>query len=339
MIRINKHSLRLRLKQSFSSNKNLFVFASLISLVGISSLVFLQKLSPLISHTAYYCQSFINSLSMPIPYYLGIIPFSLFFVFLLIAIIKLLIIYIKVQLLRSKLTKNFKTDRQFNSLLEKLQLINKTYLIESEKQFAFCLGIRHPRIYISTSLVNGLTIQEIEAVLRHERYHLNNRDTLTMLIASIGESLLPFFPIISDFLYNYRVEREIRADGDAVQGLGDEKPLIAVLKKLLRTPAYAAVTASSIADHDTLEPRIHALIRKDVNFKRFKVKHVFISLASVFIMSIITIAPVQAMEIHHNGEDAMMLCPKNDICINACRKIYSPTKKNYSEDTMYTPMP
>lgn len=218
-------------------------------------------------------------------------------------------------------------------------MINKTYLIESEKQFAFCLGIRSPRIYISTSLVNGLTIQEVEAVLRHERYHLNNRDTLTMLIASIGGSLLPFFPITSDFLYNYRVEREIRADADAVQGLGDEEPLISVLKKLLRTPAYAAVTASSIADHDTLEPRIQALIKKDVDFKKFKIKHVFISLVSVFIMSIITLAPVQAMEIHHEGVDTMMLCPNNEICINACRKIYSPTKKNYSEDTMYTPMP
>lgn len=330
MIRINK--------QSFSLNKNLFVFVGLISLLGISSLVFLQKLSPLISHTTYYCQSFINSLSMPIPYYLGIIPFLLFFAFLLIATIKLFTIYIKVQLFRKRLTKNFKTNKKFNSLLEKLQLTDKTYLIESKKQFAFCLGIRSPQIYISKSLVNVLTIQEVEAVLRHERYHLNNRDTLTMLIASIGESLLPFFPILSDFLHNYRLEREIRADAETVQGLGDEEPLISVLKKLLRTPAYTAVTASSIADYDTLEPRIQALIRKNVHFKKFKVKHVFISLVSVFIMSIITLAPVQAMEIHHNGEDAMMLCPDNEICINACRKIYSPNKKNYSEDTMYTPM-
>ncbi len=247
-------------------------------------------------------------------------------------------IYIKVQLSRKKLLRNCKSNTSFTILLEKLRLTEKTYLIENEKQFAFCLGIRKPKIYISTALLSILNEREIEAVLRHERYHLNNRDTLTMLIASIAESLLPFFPLISDFLHNYRIEREIRADAESVQGLGDEKPLISVLKKLLIAPEYATVTASAIADHDTLEPRIQALIRKDAHFKKFKLKHIFVSLISVFIMSIITLAPVQAMEIHHKGEDAMMLCPNNEVCINACRKIYSPTKKNYTEDPMYTPM-
>lgn len=317
-------------------NKSLITFAGLILLLGASSLVFLQKLSPLISHATYYCQSFISSLSMPIPYYLGTIPFLLFSAFLCMAIIKLSVIYIKVQFLRKKLVENLKSNTSFTLLLKKLGLDYKTYLIASEKHFAFCLGIRSPKIYISTSLVNILTIQELEAVLRHERYHLHNRDTLIMLIASIGQSLLPFFPLLSDLLHNYRIEREIKADAEAIQGLGDEKSLISVLKKLLTTPAYLTVTVSAIADHDTLEPRIQALIKRDLRFKKFKVKHIFISLVSVFIM-IITL-PVQAMEIHHKGEDAMMLCPNNEVCINACRKIYSPTKKNYSEGIMYTPM-
>jgi len=236
----------------------------------------------------------------------------LFFAFLLIATIKLLTIYIKVQLSRKKLLRNCKSNTSFTMILENLQLTKKTYLIENEKQFAFCLGIRKPKIYISTALLSILNEREIEAVLRHERYHLHNRDTLIMLIASIGQSLLPFFPLLSDLLHNYRIEREIRADAKAIQGLGDEKPLISVLKKLLTTPAYATVTVSAIADHDTLEPRIQALIKRDSHFKKFKVKHIFISLVSVFIMIIITLTPVQAMEIHHKGEDAMMLCPNNE---------------------------
>lgn len=218
--------------------------------------------------------------------------------------------------------RNCKSNTGFIKLLEKLQLREVTYLIESEKQFAFCLGIRHPKIYISTSLVNLLTFQEVEAVLRHERYHLNNRDTLTMLIASVGESLLPFFPLFSDFLHNYRIEREINADAEAIQGLGDEKPLISVLKKLLATTSIAVVTASAVADYDTLEQRINALIKKDFHFRKFKTKHIFISLVSVLVMIILTLAPVQAVEVHHRGEDVMMICPN----------------KNYSEDRMYTPI-
>lgn len=319
-------------------NKNLLTFIGLIFLLGFSSLVFLQKLSPLISHTTYYCQSLINSISMPIPYYLGVTPFLLFFAFLFAATIKLLIIYVKVQLLKKNLTKTFKTNSQFNSLLEKLQLSDQTYLIENEKQFAFCLGIRRPRIYVSTSLVNILTIQELEAVLRHERYHLNNRDTLTMLIASIGESLLPFFPLLSDFLHNYRIEREIKADTEAIRGLGDTQPLISALKKLLTIPSVTVATASAIADQDTLEPRIHALIKKDIHFKRFNIRNVVVSLFSVFIMSIITLAPVQAVQVHHMGEDVMMVCPNDNECLNACKREYSVPRKNYSENAPYTPM-
>lgn len=314
------------------------MFSILILLLGIFSFVFLQKLLPLASHTIYYCQSFLNSLSMPIPYYFGAIPLLLFFIFIAVAAVKLLIIYTKVQLSKKNLMKNCKSNTSFTMVLKKLQLTGKTYLIESDKQFAFCLGIRHPRIYVSTSLVNILTIQELEAVLRHERYHLNHKDTLTMLIASIGQSLLPFFPLISDFLHNYRIEREIRADAQAIQGLGDEKPLISVLKKLLTTPSLATATASAIADRDTLEPRIRALVKKDLRFKKFKALHIFISLCSVFIMAAITLAPVHAVEMHHMGEDITMICPYESSCMNACKQEYSTEKVNHSKNLLYSPI-
>ena len=319
-------------------NKNLVIFSGLISLLGTSVLVFLQKLSPLISHTTYYCQSFINSLSFSIPYYLGFIPFLLFFAFLFVAIIKLLTIYIKVRLLRKKLLRNCKYNTSFTMLLKKLQLTKKAYLIKNKKQFAFCLGVRKPKIYISTALLSILDEREIEAVLRHERYHLENRDTLTMIVVSIGESLLPFFPLLSDLLHSYRVEREIKADQEAILGLGDEKPLIAVLKKLLGTPSVAMVSVAAIADHDTLEPRILRLVQKEFHFKRFKVKHILISIFSAFVMGVIVFSPVQAFEVHHQGQDVMMICPRGSSCINACKQEYPTEKANHSENLLYSPM-
>ncbi len=317
-------------------NKNLFIFTGLILLLGVSSFVFLQKLLPLVSHVTYYCQTFINSLSLPIPYYFGIIPFLLFFVFLFIATIKLFIIFVKVQLLRKNLLKKSKLHTNLQLILEKLQLSDKTNLIESDKQFAFCLGVRSPKIYISTKLVNLLTIQELEAVLHHERYHLDNRDTLTLLIASIGESLLPFFPLFSDFLRNYRIEREIQADAVAIRRLGNKAPVIAVLKKLLVIPSMQLAVASAIADQDTLEPRILALIKKDFHFRKFRMRHIFISAVSVLIMSIISFAPVQAVEVHHQGEDVVMICPQNNECLNSCKQEYSINKKIYSENVLYS---
>lgn len=258
---------------------------------------------------------------------------------MIVATIKLLIIYIKVQLSKKRLMRNCKSNKSFIKLLEELKLIDKAYLIESNKQFAFCLGIRDPKVYISTSLVKLLTLQELEAVLRHERHHLNNRDTLTMIVASIGESLFPFFPLISDFWRNFRIEREIKADAEAIHGLGDEKPIVSVLKKLLATPSVATVTtACAVSDQDTLEPRIRTLVKKDFHFKRFKTKHILISLCSVIVMGIITLAPVRAVEVHHNGEDVTTICPNNNACLSACKQAYSTNKKNYSEDKIYTPV-
>lgn len=320
-------------------NKNLAIFFSLTFLLGVSVLVFLQKFLPLVSYTVYYCQSFLNSLSMPIPYYLGAIPFLLFSVFLIIAATKLIVVYVKVQLFRKKLIATSKTNSSITYLLEKLQLIDNTYIVEDEKLFAFCLGIQHPKIYISTGLVGLLTSQESEAVLRHEQYHLNNKDTLTMLIASIGESLLPFFPLISDFLRNFRIEREIKADAQAIQGLGDSSPLISALKKLLVMPSVATVIAPAIADQETLEPRIKALVKKNFRFREFKLKNILISLASVLVMSAITLVPAQAVEVHHQGENVVMICPHDNDCLNACREEYSENRKNYSsENILYTPV-
>ena len=319
-------------------NKNLAVFSSLIFLLGIFSLLSLQKLSPIISHTVYYCQSFINSLSLPIPYYLGAIPFVFVFIVLLIAVLRLSTIYIKVQFLRKNLIRKIKSNTSFNMLLEKLQLADKTYFIESEKRFAFCLGVRSPKIYVSTGLLSCLTTEELEVVLRHERYHLKNKDTLTMLIASIGESLLPFFPIFSDFLANFRIEREIKADKDAIQGLGNKEPVISVLKKLLSVSSMTLITASAIADRDTLEPRILALVKKDFHFRRFKMRRILVSVASVLLMSVIILAPVQAVEVNQVGENVMMICPQGNECLIACKQEYSVDRKNYSENIMYTPI-
>src|SRR3989344_2565960 len=319
-------------------NKNLIAFAGLISLLGVSTLIVLQKLIPFAKHTSYYCQSLVNSFSMPISHYVGAIPFVLLFIFSAVAAIKLFIILIKAQFLKRNLIKKSRTDPSFSALLEKLQLTNKTYLVESNKQFAFCLGIRTPKIYISTALTSLLSIQEVEVVLRHERYHLENRDSLTMIIASIGESLLPFFPLLSDFLHNYRIEREIEADKEAVRGLGNSYPLISVLKKLLTTPSLATMTVSAIADEDTLESRIKALVKKDYRFKEFKAKHIIISLFSAFIMSVIMLAPVQAVEVHRQGQDIMMICPHGSLCISECKQEYSAKKVNHSEDLLYSPI-
>lgn len=319
-------------------NRNLIAFITLISFLGLSILIVLQKLIPFVKHTGYYCQSLANSITIPVSHFIGAVPFAIFFLFLTVAVIRLLVVIIKSEILKKNLIRNDLSDKRFLNLLKKLKLDDKANLIKSDKQFAFCLGLRNSRIYISTSLVKMLTLREVEAVLRHERYHLYNRDTFIMLVASIGKILLPFFPLISDFLSNYRIEREIKADKEAVQGLGSKKPLVTALKKLLMHPSIPATSIAAIADRDTLEPRILALIKHSNYFRKFKIKNVVISAFSVIIIGFIALTPVQAFEIHEQEGEVMMICTQGNSCINSCKSEHSFNRNAHDETILYSPI-
>src|SRR3989344_6452903 len=310
-------------------NKNIALFSGLFLLLGSLLLFTLQKFSPLIGHAAYYCQSLLVDATMiPIPYYLSIIPFAFLIIILAISVLKFFVLNIKVQFLKFKLRGNAILDHNVNELIKRLELQNKAILVQSEKQFAFCLGVRTPKIYFSTGLVAQLSIIELEAVLRHEQYHLESHDTFTMIVASVAHSLFPFFPPVSDLIKKYRIEREIKADKFAVTKIGDQSTLISALRKLLAFPTVETVAVAAIADHDTLEPRIFSLVNKPYIRRQFRIRHLFITLFSSVVLATILAMPVHAKELHHEEHDVMMLCT-DGACMNSCtseknlNKLYS----------------
>jgi len=324
MIRINN--------RSFSLNKNLAAFSGLFFLLGTVLLFTLQKLTPLIGHITYYCQSvLVDAKMIPIPYYLNTIPFIFLSIILAISIIKFSALYLRMQFLKLKLKRSIIIKHSANKLVNHLGLKGKVILVKSDKQFAFCLGVRNPKIYFSTSLFYKLSMKELEAVLRHEQYHLENHDSLTLIVASVAHSLLPFFPLVSDLINKYRVDREIQADKFAVNKIGDSYPLVSALKKLLAFPTNTTVAVAAIADQDTLEPRIYTLLNKPYIRSRFGYKHLFMTLFSSLLLVTIIAIPVNAKELHHEEHDVMMLCTDGE-CMNICT-----TQKNLNK--LYSEMP
>ena len=174
-------------------------------------------------------------------------------------------------------------------------------------------------------------MKELEAVLRHEQYHLENYDSLTMVVASVAHSLLPFFTLVSDLINKYRVDREIQADKFAISKIGDPYPLVSALKQLLAFPTTTTVAVAAIADQDTLEPRIYTLLNKPYARSRFGLKHLFITLFSSLILVTIIAMPVNAKELHHEEHDVLMLCTDGE-CMNTCT-----TQKNLNK--LYSEIP
>ncbi len=298
-------------------NKSLALFGGLFLFLATLLAVVLQKFFPFIDHVSYYCQSLLNSQMTPIPYYLSIIPLLVLSLIIVISIIKFLILTVRVVYLKHILKGKITVDKSISNLIKDLNLEEKTIVIKTNQKFAYCLGIKNPKIYISTGIISRLSKKELEAVLRHEQYHLENHDTFTMIIASVVHSLFPFFPILDDLIKKYRIEREIKADKFAVQHLGESSTLISALKKVLSFPTTGNALMTAIADQDTLEPRIFSLIKRNYVKYPFQLRNLFITIFSSLVIFVFTVSPVQAQEIHHDEHDLLLICT-NTSCMNSC---------------------
>lgn len=303
-------------------SKYLLAFAGLFALLGTGLFVASGKFLPIfLQHTVYYCQSVLSSFSMKVPDEIGTFLTGLLLLLIGYSITKLMVSYVNVLSIRGKLRGQIQQNEIFDQLLSALGLQGDAFLIKSSKPFAFCHGIRHPKIYLSTTLFNLMSASELEAVLRHEQYHLEHKDSLIMLLAEITKSLFPFFPLLSDLIHNYRIEREIKADRHATHNLGTSKPLISVLKKLLLCdPIDKYAFAPALADHETLEMRIKALVNKDYHIMKFSVLNILISILSIVVLMILAIAPVQAIEMHDQKDDIMMVCLQRNFCSSWCKE-------------------
>ena len=320
---------------------NFTKFLTFALLFSIGILVGLYKFLPFfLQKSVYFCQQFIQAFSIHIPYQVRLLIPALGGVLLIIVLYRLAFVFFQLKHLRKTLHADRTVSNKLHTLLDKLNLQNKVYIVRGEKPFAFCLGIRHPKIYLSTALLTLMTKKELEAILLHERYHLRNRDSMTMLLVSLTRLLFPFFPIVSDWLVEYKITREIEADQEAVQELRGTTPIISVLKKLLSSPTPGFVTLSAIADYDTLEPRIAALTRQKQT-RKAKLTNILLSFVSIIFLSGVIIVPVKAVTIMptNHMQDTTMICLGGEACASWCKEHNTVVPYSNSENVshVYTP--
>ena len=305
-------------------NKNVAVFFGIVVGISLISLIVIKIFYPILfPQTTSSCTIPSQFFSIQIPHLFPLVPLGLLVLFLSLIMLKISLLFFHTIYFKEKLLVNLGNRKPLQLLLEKLQLSDKTLLIRHKKVFAFCFGVSDPKIYISTALVKLMDDKELEAVLRHEKYHLQNRDNLIMMALSATESFFLFLPILSDIARNFRVGKEIQADHEAIQGLRDAKPLISVMRKMLEAPRLAVGFVPAIADVDSIEPRIKAIIKQDFRYKTFKRVNIILSTFIVVVISILTITPVYAVDFHSSQQDIMVLCMQGNKCMKACQPLIS----------------
>ena len=124
-------------------------------------------------------------------------------------------------------------------------------LIEDERPQAFCAGLVHPRVYLSTGGLIALGDDELRAVLAHERHHQRRRDPLRLLLVRVLGDALFFMPVLRRLRQRYAILAELAADEAAIAAVGSRSALASALLTFGERPGSQVVVgiAPERVDH------------------------------------------------------------------------------------------
>lgn len=153
--------------------------------------------------------------------------------------------------------------------------LRRVDVIEDAQPYSFTYGLGRPRVAVSQGLVDATSPEELDAVLAHERYHVENLDTIKVVLARALASAFFFLPALRHLRSRYLAGRELAADRAAIRS-GGPKPLASALCKVVAGPpetllgGAAAVGGSAVLDaritqiEDDREPAMPAIPRSIV---------------------------------------------------------------------------
>ena len=161
--------------------------------------------------------------------------------------------------LTRKLARPHAPDNKLELLTHRLGLKGKVHLLDSEAPLCFCAGFIRPRVYLSRRTVEKLTPEELEALLLHEKHHMESYDPLKILLGKLVVSALFFIPVLPAILKRYLIEKEIAADQRAIQYQGHRRGIAGTLEKLLQEPLSAPAEGLTAGGAEALAYRIDHL--------------------------------------------------------------------------------
>ena len=131
-------------------------------------------------------------------------------------------------------------------------------IVPVDEPQAFVVGLFRPRMYLSQGLLRTTDPRDLESVMEHERSHVQRRDPLRRLIASLG--LAFHLPGIASIIERrLAATQESAADADAARVLGDPPRIAEALVKVARLRVARLPLAVGILGSD-LEFRVRELL-------------------------------------------------------------------------------
>ena len=137
------------------------------------------------------------------------------------------------QLIRGLLRKQVRMPARIAGVAGELGIAERVDVVADDRPFAFTYWFVRPRVCVSTGLIRRLAEDELRAVLSHERYHVERRDPLRIVLARYFAAGLYVVPVVDDLVAHFTMVKEVAADEDAVRAMGSVRPLARALYSLM----------------------------------------------------------------------------------------------------------
>ena len=126
-------------------------------------------------------------------------------------------------------------------------------------------GVVHPRLVISRRVMRGLTAEQIDVALRHERAHRASGDNLKRFLILLAPDVLPFLRGFVTLEQRWAKAIEWAADDQA--SAGDPRRALSLADALVKVakmgskPQLSYLSSSLMADDHDLSERVDRLLR------------------------------------------------------------------------------
>lgn len=128
-------------------------------------------------------------------------------------------------------------------------------VVDDDGSYAYTIGAWRPRIVMSRGLVDAADDAQLGAVLAHERYHVDHRDPLRIVVARAIDAAMFFVPATSALVQRYRLACELEADRWAVSRCG-RSALAGALLATMKPADTRGAPVAGLGGAETLDVRL-----------------------------------------------------------------------------------
>lgn len=192
------------------------------------------------------------------------------------------------------------------------------HVVDDDAHYAFTTGLSRPRVYVSRGMVSRLSLEELKAVVRHERYHAVHLHPLQSYVIGLITYAFFFVPFFKDIRDHVALGREVQADACASGRHAQKRALASAISKAVHHSTHAT-SSIGVAHFGRLQARIHALAAADERVElHLKVLRLLVSIAVVAMILLASVFTISAARAQGNGNAHVLHCPAPEEAHTSC---------------------